>query len=279
MSDANQEQELTVEGETTQADAQPETNPEEVVEPQTQSEEPSLPDGAKERTKEEFEKLKAKNKELAEKLAALEPQAEVERPSFFNAPLPTITPAQYQGVSQQEIDQKVQSLVDENGYLDVERLKVELRQASEAKKIAEEARQESLRTRQEVEKINHTREVAETYKEYPELDPENESFDPKFYDMVSNQIYGQIMKGKKQDFLSAAKHVATSLYDPKALKAQEATAKQQVREESKVNRVAATTSVGQGKGQPLPVNHEELVDQSRKGSMDAIYKRLQASGN
>lgn len=55
MSDANQEQELTVEGETTQADAQPESNPEEVVEPQTQSEEPTLPDGAKERTKEEFE--------------------------------------------------------------------------------------------------------------------------------------------------------------------------------------------------------------------------------
>ena len=42
MSDANQGQEYKVEGETTAADAQLETKPEEVVEPQTQEAELTL---------------------------------------------------------------------------------------------------------------------------------------------------------------------------------------------------------------------------------------------
>lgn len=271
MSDANQGQEHKVEGETTAADAQLETKPEEVVEPQTQEAEPTLPDGVKERTAEEFEKLKAKNKELAEKLASLEQPQVQERPSFFNMP----TPSQFGGLSQEQINTTAQSLVDKDGFLDVESLNAVLKQANERALRAEE---ESRRTRQEVEQINHKREVAETYKEYPELDPDNENFDSRFYDIVSNHIYGQIMKGKKQDFLSAAKEVSSNLYNPREKKAQAQAEKQQVKEEAATKRVQATTQVGQGKGQPLPADHEELVEQSRKGSMDAIHKRLQASG-
>lgn len=271
MSDANQEQELKVEGETTVPDAQVEQKPEEVVEPQTQSEEPTLPDGAKERTKEEFEKLKAKNKELAEKLQALEPRpaAQVERPSFFNTPLPS--QAQYPGLSQEQIATQTQSLVDENGYMDVERLNTVLKELNDR---AVRAEREAIEAKQGVERYGHTQEVMKAHSEFPELDPDNKSFDPKFYDLVSNHIYGKMMKREKEDLLSAAKYVASNLYDPKP----KVEAPEKQSEETKTKRVQASTQVGQGKGQPLPADHQELVERSRKGDMDAIAKRLQASG-
>lgn len=271
MSDADQGQELVPEGQT-EEQLPSSTKPEEEVEVQTQDVEPTLPDGVKERTAQEFEKLKEHNRDLAAKLAQYETPKQPERPSFFDIPTPA--PAQYPGVSQQEINQRDQNLVDKDGYLDVERLKTELQQATEAKQIALQAADEAKRTRQEIERYNHTQEVTKTYAEYPELDPDNKEFDSRFYDMVTNEIYGQTMKGKRQDFLTAAKEVS-KLYNPRTVKA---TKLQQV-EDTKTKRIQATTTVGKGQGTPPPVDHEELVTQSIKGNMDAIYARLKASGN
>ena len=274
MSDANQGQEDTVEAETTTVDAQPENKAEEEVKPQTVEADPKLPDGVKERTAEEFEKLKAKNKELADKLAQVEAPEQVERPSFYNVPTPST--AQYTGLSQEQINQQTKSFVDQDGYVDVASLNAVLNEANQRALRAEEA---ARRTQQEVQNYNHTREVTETYKEYPELNPDKtDVFDSKYYDMVTNHIYGQAMKGTKTDFLSAAKYVAENLYNPKEKKQQEQAKVEQEKETSKTKRSQATSTVGQGKGQPEPVDHEELVDKSRKGDMDAIGKRLNASG-
>lgn len=275
MSDANQEQDTKVEGETTVPDAQVEQKPEEVVEPQTQSEELELPDGVTDRAKEQFEKLKAKNKEMAEKLSAFEAPKQVERPSFYEQ---VPSQAQFPGLSQEQIANQTQSLVDENGYMDVERLNTVLKELNDR---AVRAERDAIEAKRGVERYGHTQEVTKAHSEFPELDPDNKSFDPKFYDLVSNHIYGKMMKREKEDLLSAAKYVASSLYDPQAKKAQEAESvsnKQQEAQESKTKRVQASTQVGQGKGQPLPQDHEELVERSRKGDMDAIAKRLQASG-
>lgn len=271
MSDANQGQDPVTEGQTEKP--MPSSNkPEEIVEPQAEPEELTLPDGVKERATEQFEKLKAKNKELSEKLA-LHEASQQERPSFFNEPLPT--PVQYQGLTQEQIDSQTHSLVDKEGYLDVESLNATLRTQNERVLRAEG---EAKRARQEVERYNHKQEVTSTYKEFPELDPDNEGFDVRFYDMVTNEIYGQTMQGKRQDFLTAAKKVS-DLYNPKDKKTQEASSKEAEREISKTKRVQASTPVGGGKGTAEPIDQEQLVTESRKGSMEAIYKRLQASGN
>ena len=71
----------------------------------------------------------------------------------------------------------------------------------------------------------------------------------------------------------------SDLYNPKDKKTQEASSKEAEREISKTKRVQASTPVGGGKGTAEPIDQEQLVTESRKGSMEAIYKRLQASGN
>ena len=246
--------------------------PDTEVEAQPAETEPTLPDGVSERTAKEFEKLKEHNKILAEKLKEHEVKLEQPKKSGlddikYNAP-------QFAALSQGQIDNVAQNFVDENGYVDIESLTKALNQAN-ANALAAAA--EAKRSREEIERYNHTSEVKATYKEYPELDPDNENYDETFYEMTENEIYGQLKKGKKVNFLDAANRVA-KLYNPRAKKQAASEAKEQEKANANTKRVQATTTVGQNKATAQSVEHDELVERSRKGDRDAIFKRLQASG-
>lgn len=274
MPDANQGQVQKTEGET--EEAMPTSQTQEVeVEAQASETEQTLPDGVSERTAKEFDKLKEHNKKLAEenkRLKQTEAPQEQQRQNFLNVNYPA--PQQFGALSQSQVDNIASSFVDENGYVDIESLNKALQHANaQAMTAVEEAR----KAREEIERYNHTNEVKATYREFPELDPDNENFDETFYDMVENEIFGQLKKGKKENFLDAASKVS-KLYNPRAKKEAQTQAATQEKQKSQTQRTQASTAIGQSSSKTTAQDQQDLIERTRKGDTDALYKRLQASG-
>jgi hypothetical protein len=224
--------------------------------------EPALPEDAKERTKEEFEKLKASNRELKEKLDAQEaskPTGSVFdelRPNSGTVPQATVPAA------------GTQQFVDEGGYVDATLLNSTL---SGTQKAAEEARQIAMRTQDEIQRFQETQIQREVQKEFPEFDAnDTDHFDPKFYQFVKNELVGQLMQGKQQDLRAAAMKARETLSPKSTVK----------KEETISSREQASATTGTTKSiSDLDQEQEALVKGSYKGDKEAIYKRLQASGN
>ena len=229
-----------------------------------------LPDEASERTKVEFEKLKQHNADLKAELDVYKTKKSVLddlRPSTETVlpPTPSLT--------QTKVEEIKSSLVDENGYVDVARLERALKDADErARKAEERALAVESRVQNSEEKIQ----VREVHKEFPNLDPHSESFDPKFYELVRLELIGQMMNGE-QDMAKAAKKVA-SIYEPKedVSKAREEAVKEY---KGKVEKRSQATESNGGRGTSEPSEREELRKRTMEGDRNALFKRLQASGN
>ena len=243
--------------------------------------EPTLPDGVSERTAEQQAKIDAYNKQefdkvLAQKKAAEEKLAEYEsknsvlddlRPSS-EAPLPP-TPS----LTQTNVEEIKSSLVDENGYVDVARLELALKTADDrARKAEAQAQQAEAR----MQRFEESTQVRAAHAEFPHLDPKSEAFDAKFYELVKNELIGQMMKGE-QDIIQAAKKVS-EFYVPKVdvTEAKEAAVNQY---KSNITKRAMANEKGSGRGRTEPSNRDDLIQKTLKGDNDALYKRLQASGN
>lgn len=232
--------------------------------------EPTLPDGVAERTAAEFNKLKEHNAQLKEELDAYKSKTSVLdslRPSSEVA-LPQ-TPS----LTQTKVDEIKSSLVDENGYVDVARLEETLKEANERARRAEER---ALAIENKVQNSEEKVQVREVHKEYPNLDPHSESFDPKFYELVRLELIGQMMNGE-QDMAKAAKKVSL-IYTPKedVSKAREEAVEEY---KGKVNKRSQATESNGGRGTSEPSQLEELKKRTLEGDNDALFKRLQASGN
>lgn len=232
--------------------------------------EPKLPDGVAERTAAEFAKLKEHNAQLKAEnelyksktsvLDDLRPTAEVPLP-----PTPSLT--------QTKVEEIKSAFVDENGYVDVARLEAALKAANtEAKQAKAQAQQAESR----VQRFEESAQIRAAHSAYPHLDPKSATFDPKFYELVKNELIGQMMKGE-QDIIQAAKKVS-EFYVPKVdvTEAKEEAVKEY---KSKVTKRDQAFEKGEGRGKTEPSEHEELVRKTLKGDNDALYKRLQASGN
>lgn len=235
-----------------------------------ESVEPKLPDGVAERTKEQFDKLTEHNAQLKAELDAYKSKTSVLdslRPSSEVA-LPQ-TPS----LTQTKVDEIKSSLVDENGYVDVARLEETLKEANERARRAEER---ALAIENKVQNSEEKVQVREVHKEYPNLDPHSESFDPKFYELVRLELIGQMMNGE-QDMAKAAKKVS-SIYTPKedVSKAREEAV---LEYKGKVNKRSQATESNGGRGTSEPSQLEELKKRTLEGDNDALFKRLQASGN
>lgn len=236
-----------------------------------ESQEPTLPDQVAERTKEEFEKLKQHNAELKSKLSQYEkPKTSVLddlRPSN-DAPLPQ-TPS----LSQAQVEEIKSSLVDENGYVDVARLDKTLKAAEDRAKRAEDS---AAKANERVQRFEENAQIRATHDAFPQVDPNSKTFDPKFYNLVKNEMVGQMLEGKTQDFLQAAKKVS-EFYSP-------APNVQKVKEEavqefkSKVTKRDNASETGTSRGVSEPTDRDELIRKTQEGDNVALYKRLQASG-
>jgi hypothetical protein len=147
-------------------------------------EEPKLPEHAAERTRKEFEKLLASNKELKAKLKELEvkKQADVRTEvSDFSSTL----------------SEDMGDYVDEEGNVLIDKLNKDLKSlkmsALEAKALAEDAK--------------NTIEVEKAVTKHPYLDPANEDFDPQFVELVKDRLARLQLEGKNASLSMAADEV------------------------------------------------------------------------
>lgn len=257
-------------GETT-SDMPADNKPAEVVDGEELSQDTS------ERTRQQFEKLTQKNKELAEKIRQLEGDPQPQQTSVLDSlrPQSPKTPQNMNvgELNQGEVNQIKQDLFDSQGYVDPALLQSRL---DEANRLAKEAQQRASQVEQNYVRFEEDRQLKETYKEFPELDPNNPGFDQKFYNAVRNDLIGQMMSGEK-NLLKAASRV--SQFYP--LKRGEAEAKAIMQKEQKEQIASTGNSGGQASSS---ANHwkqaeqETLAEATRRGSVDALTERLKRSG-
>lgn len=271
--DTEQAQEQTEE---TTVEAMPTSNQpaeQEAAESQPLQVEDGLPDGVSERTKAEFEKLKEHNKKLAEENALLKGPQRPKETSVLDGILPIPQTQNYLQPGQAE--QIAQSYVDSDGYVDVDAVQKAI---ATANKAAKDANDRAQRVEERVARYEQNDEVKKAHSMFPALDPYNENFDQKFYDLVRNELLGQMVKGE-QDLVKAAKKVKTDLYDPDSIKAQIKATEEAQQKQKVTQKVQATANPGQTKSNLSSSGEQaELVSGTIKGDRDALYKRLQASG-
>jgi hypothetical protein len=167
------------------------------------SEESTLPDQVSERTKAEFEKLKQANKELKAQLEAktAPEQPEAPKQNVFESLRPDA--AAVGNLSTQKVEEIAASVVDENGYVDVDVLNKALRSANEAAKTAQAQAQAAV---EQLQRYEETRMVQEAYKQFPELDPYGDQYDESFWKLVRTEVAVQMMNGSV-DLVKAAETV------------------------------------------------------------------------
>lgn len=220
------------------------------------------PDGEKERTAEQFEKLKEHNKQLKERLDQLEsakPKQSV---------LESLRPADnFPNVSQAQAAELQEEVVDEQGYVDPTLLNQKL---AEANRIAQQAIQTANQAQQQLRNFEETQITKELYKQYPQLNPNGDSFDPKFYRKVRNELVGQLTDGKNQDVFEAAKTVSEDSTTQVKVQVQE-------QEDFSLKQQASST-LGTSQGASAPVDHDWLVEETRKGNPEALAERLARGG-
>jgi hypothetical protein len=225
-----------------------------------------LPEDVSERTRLQFEKLKAANKELAERLALQEQP----KPQFSSV-LDELYPKSQAPVapSQDQAKDYVQGLVDKEGYIDPDQLNKTLQDSDERAKRAE---LEAKAARERVEKFEETQTVNKVHGLYPQLDPYHKDFDPLFYDYVKKDMIGQLMEGK-QDYLAAAKSADSFFKKAQARQAKEAETQKVI---SQREQAAATT----GTAKPISNTGEYERQQVgiRQGDSLSIGQRLIDSG-
>jgi hypothetical protein len=231
-----------------------------------------LPDAASERTKLEFEKLKAHNRDLADKLKQQQSTqygTNVFESVYGQTPRTQVAPPATPLQGRQEVP----NFVDENGYVDTEALK---RSLNEATTRAQRAEQEAKLTRDVVRQQEEKRQIKEAHEKYPWLnpDPTNDQFDRDSFELVRDRIVRNMWEGREQSLSEIAEEV--SKFHTPSVKSEEIK-EQAVAEFKKTQTVKAQASAVQtGRGQPREENVrlDELRDRTRRGDDSALNERL-----
>lgn len=236
-----------------------------------------LPEDTSERTREQFNKLKESNKQLADKVRQLEEVSKTNKGSVLDdlSPKPVINPPTFPNIPGLNLtplpimEDSVDKVVDENGYVNDELLKKSLREAQET---AKKALAEAQRTREQYQKIEENRQVQQAHRKYPQLDPKSKEFDPNFFEAVKNSVITQMMQGK-QNIVEAADAVAN--WYP--LKKEEVAAPL---EEDKKIRQSNQTGAANSRG-PAAYEKSDMTTLRQKtiaGDKNALAERLKRAG-
>ena len=171
----------------------------------------SLPDEASERTKEQFEKLTEKNKELAQKLETLEKVNQPVEPKVSALERLRPTSQSKAQADTPEEEEEDEALVDENGYLDEAHLKKGLdkskQRAKEAEAKARKAEEKAEAAMRRIEEYEVGSEKKRVHSAFPEIDPYSEKFNPKLYDQVSKEMLWNLVNVGKEDFYGTSEKI------------------------------------------------------------------------
>lgn len=240
-----------------------------VVVPQEQAPvQGELPEETKERTREQFEKLKSHNAELAKKLSQYEQPAK--KPSIFDlSTQPRQMPQQAPAPQAEEFKPIVP---DAEGFVDMNAINATIRQMNAEKERALRQAEEATRIAQQANESISRFEIKQTsqavFQKHPDLDPDNNSFDDRLTHLVKLELLRQMTEEGTQDYMKAADFVKTNLYQPQV--------KKQGSEEARKAREEINTFTPQATS--VQTSDEALRAGSYKGDRDAIYERLKRSG-
>jgi hypothetical protein len=223
----------------------------------TTQEEPKLPEHAAERTRKEFEKLLASNKELKAKLKELEvkTQAEVR---------------QEESNYSSNFSEDMGDYVDEDGNVLIDKLNRDLKSlkmsALEAKALAEDAK--------------NTIEVEKAVTKHPYLDPASSEYDPQFTELVKDRLARLQLEGKNASLTLAADEVL-KVYKPANFSFQE---KEDAIAEYKKSQVAKAQVGAVNTGRNIRVDQtledikRKMYSQNSADRSSAIQERLKQIG-
>ncbi len=250
----------------------------------------NVPDDQNDRTSEQFEKLTTSNKELKEKsdLAEAENkvlQEELEKyKKLYEAPTNQVPDQkQFSNLNQQQVNQTFNSMVDENGFLDGNKLMSTLNELDAKARQAEERAQRAEQTAQETTKKTQEREEKEAqskvYSKYPQLDPENkEAFDPKMWRAVYNALAVKARAGDnptEKDYIEAADQVYTDFYSDNDMNKKDLEQKEEKEEQKQqINAIKPTSNMQAGYYSDL--EEKDLmsnVNQGKRGSVAELLRR------
>lgn len=222
----------------------------------------------KSRTQEQFEKLTARNRELSEKLKAYEAQQVKE--SVLDSLKPKAPPV----LNQQIQPSQEAGLVDEEGYLNPNVLQREL---AEAKKKAQLAEDQARRAAERFERYEETSQIKIAHERFPQLDPNSDKFDRKFYEQTRKELVYQMINGEK-DVLKAAAAVS-EYYQPKNEEDAKSKVEQEQVAEAKANiNAGMRRSASPQVGTYTEMDDNSLVKRVQKGDRLALAERLKRAG-
>lgn len=288
----------------TPIETKPEETPapvEEDVEEEVTEEEALSNSKNPERTKKYIESLKAKipapapvveepKEHIPNAFEATEPEAlagmdtPVETPQF--TPQEVANTQVFPNLSQKKIDDIMASLVatNEDGeeVVDIDKLRATLAQANMEVQNAKSESQKAIDRVEKVEKkfsdFEKTKEVVKVHESFPELDPESGKFDPKFYEVVKNEMVQQLIQKGKKDFMAAAEKYQDIFRkgDDEVNKKEKAKQTEVVNAKKQINATGSHVNAQQRKGWEDPT---ALAAATRTNQKGALEERLRRSGN
>ena len=253
--------------------------PTEETKPETTTTETKLPAGTKERTTEQFDKLKDSNKRLYEANQLL--QQELQRKQKMEQ--------QFQPVQQavpQEQQPKIEQFIEVDPvtgeqFVNEARLKGAISEAQTRATRAEQAVQSYIQQQQHREEQKQTEEA---YKAYPELNPNTEKYDAELTKrtrafLLDSMVNPQDYSGRALTFKEAADFAKLQLGGKPELTVKPVKEEPQKTEvsEAKVQASAEAQGVTSTTQQSFTAPDEELAKlqmKSRQGDPWAIAKRL-----
>jgi len=232
--------------------------------------EDSLPDEASDRTKEQFEKLKEKNKELASKLELLEKVNQPEEPKI--SALDRLRPQSQPVAPEAPKEEPDEALIDENGYIDEAHLKKVQSKAKNAEEKARIAQQKADDAMRRIEEYEITQEKRRVHSDFPEIDPYSPKFNKDIYDQVSKDMLWNLVNIGKDDFYGATEKVVLKYRQSQtgeAEKLQQETAKQE-QIKSEIQEPAKSGSVSSSRREELM----QKIQQPKQAGMDALTELM-----
>lgn len=240
--------------------------------------EPTLPDNASDRTREQFEKLREENRRLKEEKRKTTSQINSVFDEFhpdYNLPpqvaMQPAAPTPF--LNQQQVAAIQNQFVMPDGTVDIDGLNRSLMQANQ---MAQQAAAQNQQLKQRIERFEETQEVREAHSKYPELDPQAEKFDQQFFDMVKDRLLRErFYNGKDLTLLQAAEDIRKA-YQP-ASASPEKLKEEAVAEYKEAQAARNQGPLSDGKGEARQeASIDQLRNQTRKGGLEnkALDERL-----
>lgn len=248
----------------------------------------ALPENVSERTREQFEKLKARLKETEAKLASnTNPETQTEYGSSVleslypsNQP-PQVDRSQYNYLDTQAVNEIRNDFIDEQGNVDIHGLNRALKEQNE---LAKQAMHQAQQAEQKLARFEENQQTSVAHTEFPEIDPlQKDKFNPKLYEAVRDRLLRNMWEGKERKDVNYLRDVTKQVIQEYGFQRQPKNegkiAEEAVQKYKETQSARNQGPLEMGRGQERSIdNLEDLRERTRRGDSRAVAARLKALG-